>query len=189
MTAFIRSGDPFVWLAGSALVLCLLMIAGLVGVVLYNGLGFFWARDLVRVELNGGERAMGELINRQLIAEGEDDYRVQLKVGNRDVYGLDFRWIPESQITARSYPADAVTIERAEWGNLYGTVTGIYGDGEACCPRVDGSYAECCDNVMRVAAEWRKRFSDQGSIPARRRGRWLWRHRNAPCERISSGSG
>ena len=54
MRAFIRSGDPFVWLAGSALALCLLMIAGLVGVVLYNGLGFFWARDLVRVELNGG---------------------------------------------------------------------------------------------------------------------------------------
>ena len=53
MTAFIRSGDPFVWLAGSALVLCLLIIAGLVGVVLFNGLGFFWARDLVRVELSG----------------------------------------------------------------------------------------------------------------------------------------
>ncbi len=166
MTAFIRSGDPFVWLAGSALVLCLLMIAGLVGVVLFNGLGFFWARDLVRVELSGGEHALGELVNRQVIAEGEEDHRVQLKVGNRDVYGLDFRWIPESQITARSYPADAVTIERAEWGNLYGTVTGIYGDGELAA-RESGEISVLLAEAMTAAEEARERMSELEHGPLR----------------------
>ena len=109
---------------------------------------------------------MGELINRQLIAEGEDDYRVQLKVGNRDVYGLDFRWIPESQITARSYPAAAVTIERAEWGNLYGTVSSLYSEGELVAreeERVSALLAE----AMAAAEESRERMSELEHGPLR----------------------
>ena len=54
MKAFWRSGDPFVWLAGAMLALSLLMVAGLVLLILVNGLGFFWPRDLERFTLDGG---------------------------------------------------------------------------------------------------------------------------------------
>ena len=42
----VRRGDPYVWLAGSGLGLCLLMIVGLLTVILVNGLGFFWPQPL-----------------------------------------------------------------------------------------------------------------------------------------------
>jgi len=38
---FWRTGDPFIWLTGGALACCLLMITGLIGIILNNGLGVF----------------------------------------------------------------------------------------------------------------------------------------------------
>ena len=50
------SGEPFIWLTGGALTLSLLLVAGLIGLILYNGLGFFWPRDVVRLTLVGWRR-------------------------------------------------------------------------------------------------------------------------------------
>ncbi|MEJ2230376.1 MAG: hypothetical protein P8X46_04245 [Nitrospirales bacterium] len=41
-------------------------------------------------------------------------------MGNRDLYGLDFRWIDEKDIAQRAWPQDVVAFERREWGNFYG---------------------------------------------------------------------
>ena len=46
--------------------------------------------------------------------------RVQIKSGNRDVVGLDFKWVLGPDIIAERYPEDLVVIERREWGNFYG---------------------------------------------------------------------
>jgi len=102
MRAFFRSGDPFIWLAGSALAGCLLMIAGLVTVVVVNGLGFFWPSALMRIQALDGTVVYGEVIERQQVPDEDGAHRLQLKIGNRDVYGLDFRWIDESDIETRS---------------------------------------------------------------------------------------
>jgi ABC-type phosphate transport system auxiliary subunit len=40
---FWRSGEPFVWLTGGAL--ALIMVAGLIGIILANALGFLARRD------------------------------------------------------------------------------------------------------------------------------------------------
>ena len=134
MNMLLRRGDPFIWLTGGALAFCLLMIGGLVVVILYNAMGVFWPRDLVEFELHDGSRVMGRLVGRQEIhaksGPAGKEYRVQLKIGNRDAYGLDFRWIDEAQIRNRSTPEDAVVLERLEWGDFYGFVTGIYAGGE-----------------------------------------------------------
>ena len=130
MRRFFKSGEPFIWLSGGALALCLLMIAGLVFVVVVNGLGFFWPADLVEVELADGTLLLGQQTSRQEIpSEAEDDavhHRLQFKVGNRDVYGLDFRWIDESEIVGLATPAEAAVIERLEWGNMHGRLVAVY---------------------------------------------------------------
>ena len=123
---FWRGGDPFIWLTGSALALCLLMIAGLVSIILYNGVGVFWPKDLLQVRLQDGQVAMGHLIDRQVIPDSKEQYRIQLKVGNRDAYGLDFRWIDEAEIVQREWPEEAVVFERLEWGDAYVFIKGIY---------------------------------------------------------------
>ena len=152
MRPFLRSGDPFVWLAGSALALCLVMITGLVAIVLYNGLGHFWPADLVELELRDGNRTLGELVNRQSIPGSPTEaHRVQMKVGNRDAYGLDFRWIDEAEIDSRRHPPQAVTVERLEWGNMYGTPTGIHEGDSLVTPWDDGAVAVLESEMERVA--------------------------------------
>jgi phosphate transport system permease protein len=55
--------------------------------------------------------------------------RLQMKVGNRDVFGQDFRWFDEKEIVARSLPADALLIERREHGNYFGFLQGVSAEG------------------------------------------------------------
>ena len=131
MREFLRSGDPFIWLAGSGLALCLLMIAGLVAVVLVNGLGFFWPGRLERLELADGRAFLAEIVDRQEIPGREGAFRLQARVGNRDLYGLDLLWIEESDLRRRTRPAGAAVFERLEWGNAHGYLRRVEIDGAA----------------------------------------------------------
>lgn len=46
--------------------------------------------------------------------------RVRVNAANRDLGGADFVWVPEDSIVSRSVPADAVLLERLEWGPFHG---------------------------------------------------------------------
>ena len=123
---FWRRGDPFIWLTGGALALCLAMITGLVGIIVYNGAGVFWPQGLTLLRLKDGPPTMGKLMDRQPIPGAAGRYRVQLKVGNRDAYGQDFRWVDEDAIAERETPAEAVVFERVEWGDMHGFIAALY---------------------------------------------------------------
>ena len=129
MNKFWKSGDLFVWLTGAALMFSLLMIAGLMYLILAKGLGFFWRSDVAELDLQNGSKLMGEIIAQEKVpSKGEgipDEYRTQLKIGNRDLYGLDFRWVDDEEIESISYPKYAVVLERQEWGNMYGFIKEI----------------------------------------------------------------
>jgi phosphate transport system permease protein len=120
--ALFRQGAPFIWLTGGALVLSLLMIGGLLLLVLTRALGFFWPADVMETRLSDGSVVLGQVRGEQTVPGKPGQHRVQLQVGNRDVYGQDFRWIDESSIASIAYPPAAVVLERTEWGNLYGYV-------------------------------------------------------------------
>jgi phosphate transport system permease protein len=114
-----------IWFTGAALGTCLLMIACLIGVILVNGLGFFWPSGLARLTLRDGSVYLGEVVSRERIPDpgsaGAPRHRIQLKVGNRDLLGFDFKWIDESEISAREEPRAAFYVERSEYGPLLGT--------------------------------------------------------------------
>jgi phosphate transport system permease protein len=136
MKNFWRSGEPFVWLTGGALALSLVMVAGLVLLVMMSGLGVFWPSPIVRITLSDGTALMGQITEREEIpqpgsAPGSPKlFRIQLKVGNRDLYGADFVWVDEAKIAKREAPVDAVLIQRREWGNLYGTIKAVKEGGQ-----------------------------------------------------------
>ena len=97
MRGFFRSGEPFIWLAGSALALCLVMIGGLVVVVVRQRAGVLLAeRSGASSSWPTVEVLLARTIDRQEIPGQPGAFRVQAKVGNRDLYGLDFRWIDEA---------------------------------------------------------------------------------------------
>ena len=101
MKNFWKSGDPFIWLTGGAFIFSLLMIAGLLFLIMAKGLGFFWPSDIARVTLKDGSVLLGQIRGREKIPQpgapvGTPDlYRIQLQIGNRDLYGLDFKWVDE----------------------------------------------------------------------------------------------
>ena len=122
---FFRRGDPAIWLAGSGLGISMLMIGGMITLILTRGLGFFWPGEVVEVTLRDGTVLMGEIAAREATpAPGTEDHlresRVQLKLGNRDLTGADFRWVDEAEIARTERPRDAVYVERREYGPFIG---------------------------------------------------------------------
>jgi phosphate transport system permease protein len=132
-----KSGDPFIWLTGGALAFSLIMVAGLVSLILWNGLGFFWPTDVTRLSLADSTIIMGQIVEREPIPQPGApigtpvQYRLKVKQGNRDLYGVDFVWVNEADIVRRDEPRQAVAIERREWGNLYGFLKEIRDDGKS----------------------------------------------------------
>ena len=128
---FLDSGSLFIWLCGGALSVSLLMIGGLLVLIMINGMGYFWPKDLIQFTLKDGDVVLGEWVATEIIPESESidkpkgHERVQLKVGNRDLYGLDFRWVDRADILNEQYPLDVLAFERREWGNFFGRIKQI----------------------------------------------------------------
>lgn len=120
---YLREGEPFVWCSGAALALILLLTLYLVGVIFQNGLGVFWVNSVARLEMADGSQFMGEEI--QTSEHSNGDSRVQLKIANRDLYSLDFKWLFHKDVTKTSYPEDAVVVERMEYGNFIGFLSSV----------------------------------------------------------------
>ena len=131
-----RKGDLFIWLSGAGLSLSLIMVAGLLFAIFFNAAQFFWPGETVRFVLEDGRTVMGEVTGREAIPDPENpevppQYRIQVKQGNRDIYGIDFLWIDEKSIASTQLPADAVVVERREWGNFYGTIKEVRSQGKS----------------------------------------------------------
>ena len=136
MKKFWKSGDPFIWLTGGALAFSLIMVGGLVLLLVWSGLGFFWPADLTQLVLADRSTILGQIVEREAIPQPgapvgtPPKYRLKVKQGNRDLYGADFVWVDEAQIVARREPPEAVVIERREWGDLYGFIQEVRDHGQ-----------------------------------------------------------
>lgn len=156
----LQRGDSAIWLAGSGLGICLLMIAGMILLILTNGLGFFWPGPLVQFTLADGTKALGEVSAREPIPkpgtpEHLKRFRIQLKLGNRDFTGTDFRWIDESEITARQYPGDVVYVERREYGPFIGRIV-VITDGDRQIANGSESIIPALPALVKKAADDRE---------------------------------
>jgi phosphate transport system permease protein len=120
-------GRALTWLCGGALAFNLLLVIAILALLAWNGLGYFWQRDLMELDLRDGRKVLGEVWEVEKTAAVD---RMRLKIGNRDVAGLDFAWIDGKDIARRSLPRHAVMLERLEWGNFYGTMAELKRGGK-----------------------------------------------------------
>jgi phosphate transport system permease protein len=145
-------GEVWVWLTGGALLLALLMIAGLIGYVFWEGSRTFWPAPIAQVKLRDGQVLLGELLRREdfdfdesmieRLESGEQELarqslagrsrrtasRLLLHVGNFEFTHQHHRWISDYALAEESplsYPADAVLVERLEWGRFFGEVEAL----------------------------------------------------------------
>jgi phosphate transport system permease protein len=59
-------GEPWVWFSSLGLIVGLVMVLGLLGLVLMNGLSVFWAPPVPVVRLDDGTSLIGQLAQRRI---------------------------------------------------------------------------------------------------------------------------
>jgi len=164
---YLKSGEVFIWLTGMGLGLSIIMISGLLLLILINGKNYFWANELVQVNRTDGSRQLGEIVKQESIPilnlpdslRDKGLERMQLKIGNRDLYGFDFQWIDEREISALEYPPFAAAIERMEFGNFYGFIKEILVDGKVVAEGNE-QIAEKINSYLDIASAIRYEIKD-----------------------------
>ncbi len=115
-------GEPWVWFTGLGLVVGLVMIAGLLALVLWNGAKVFWAPPVPEARLKDGRTLLGQLAQRRVKSSSPANaprYERQYQVGLRELNGQSFLWVDESEVVSESFPADVVGLERMENGPAF----------------------------------------------------------------------
>lgn len=184
---WVASGSPWVWLNAGAVAISVVLVLGLLGIIASRGLVHFWPASLQEYQYTDSEglkiAVLGEQVEReQVTAEqirnaglavpaGVDILDRQLiKVGNREVYGSDFRWVLEHQLSDLTYPKNAVALERREWGNFYGYIVGIKENGQLIAqqtPADNDLWHEVLQRTARATAIYRQIKSlESGAIGA-----------------------
>jgi phosphate transport system permease protein len=141
LTEWTKSGSPWIWLNAGAVAISIIMVVGLLGLIAVRGLGHFWPADVIQANhVHDGQSTpiIGEVVEiedvpaEQLRGAGVDVpegvptmRRDLLKIGNRDVGGLDFTWVLDDYLKDRSKPEMIFTAEREEWGNFYGYLRSV----------------------------------------------------------------
>lgn len=112
-------GEPQIWLMAMFVLVALALIGLLIGRIVWSGSQTFWPGDIELLTLRDGSKVMGTATQRSRTPEGGE--RTLYRVGNRDAGQEPFRWIVEADVASRERPADAVVLERREWGIWIGT--------------------------------------------------------------------
>jgi len=141
-----KSGEPFVMMNAAAVAASVIMVGGLLILLAVRGLGHFWPHAVYEFQYDWQgktEKVIGEQHDKesvsvqQLIESGvkintDEKFvdRYLYKIGNRDVYGVDFRTIIEPFMAKQTRPEGLLVIERHEYGNFYGYLKSVKQDGQ-----------------------------------------------------------
>ncbi|MCI4411105.1 MAG: phosphate ABC transporter permease PstA [Thiotrichales bacterium] len=140
LRTWMREGNHWVWFNAMAVAISLLAVVGLISFIVFKGMGHFWPKDIHAYTVQDGQggtvQLIGELHRRGDRVEGNIKEGVThipqllVKVGNRDIFGADFKWVDEHAIVQDITAKDLIMVERYEWGNMYGRLKSVtLGDG------------------------------------------------------------
>jgi phosphate transport system permease protein len=157
MRKWFKDGDPWIWMTGGAVALSLVMVYAVVWMTAAQGLVHWWPKPVAETtftERDGRQiRLIGEVRNREEVSvirlreagyaldtQDKFTHRYLIKQGNRDITGIDFKWYPGPMLGEFAYPRNLISLERREWGNLYGHLKAVkengavVAEGEAAWP-------------------------------------------------------
>ncbi|MEZ8196117.1 phosphate ABC transporter permease PstA [Vibrio cortegadensis] len=151
MFKWLRSGSPWIWLTGGAVSISLLSVLGLLLLIGWKGLTYFWPAPLYQWEVvnnnilpqsvEANHRLIGQLYQRDYIpidhiVDAENKLpavvleegvvgRLSIKVANRELYPADFVSVLEPELTVSTQPAEWAVIERTRGGDFFGKPIGF----------------------------------------------------------------
>jgi phosphate transport system permease protein len=122
----------------------LLSVLGLLLLIGWKGLSYFWPAPLYQWQTEEGSTLVGQLYAEEYVPIShlkEMDItlppevidkglvkRLSIKVANRDIYPADFISILEVDVLSRSKPQGWAVVERTRGGDFYGVPQGYYQD-------------------------------------------------------------
>ncbi|MEX1220914.1 MAG: phosphate ABC transporter permease PstA [Idiomarina sp.] len=173
MNHWFKSGKPWIWLTAGAVSVSLIAVIGLLLMIAWRGLSFFWPAPIHEMEVQTptgettiliGERYETEEIPVSRLNESGvflEDYelpvlqRYLIKVGNREYVPLDFTWVLEPAIVSDTTPKDLAVIERSKDGNFYGYPVDVLQNGESVLTSQDNLRDVLFERIER-AVEFNK---------------------------------
>ncbi|CAH1562639.1 Phosphate transport system permease protein PstA (TC 3.A.1.7.1) [Vibrio jasicida] len=154
MLNWIRSGAPWIWLTGGAVSISLLSVLGLLLLIGWKGLTYFWPAPLYQWNVAALTPVQGEVLHENSTLVGqvyersfvprsylpedaanklEDDEefatRLNIKIANRELYPSDFISVLKIQLDDPTTPSEWAVIERSSGGYFFGKFV-AFQDGE-----------------------------------------------------------
>jgi len=151
---WIRSGVPWIWLTGGAVSISLLSVLGLLLLIGWKGLTYFWPAPLYQWNVAALTPVQGEVLHENTILIGqvyersfvpksylpestaqqlEDDEdfatRLNIKIANRELYPADFISVLQMQLDEPTTPKEWAVIERSSGGYFFGKLV-AFQDGD-----------------------------------------------------------
>ncbi len=145
MLNWIRSGAPWIWLTGGAVSISLLSVLGLLLLIGWKGLTYFWPAPLYQWNVAALTPVQGEVLHENSTLVGqvyersfvprsylpedaanklEDDEefatRLNIKIANRELYPSDFISVLKIQLDDPTTPSEWAVIERSSGGYFFG---------------------------------------------------------------------
>lgn len=170
MGKWFKSGSPWIWMTSGAVSISLIAVIGLLLLIASRGLSYFWPATIYQwnmVDDNGKPyQLIGEIYDQEAVpverllqagvplpagTQGTVT-RYLVKTGNRELVGLDFRWILATNIRSRIEPKDIAIIERSKNGFFYGFPIAVVENGQRL-PTTDKQQLaqQLAANISRVS--------------------------------------
>ena len=147
MKNWLKSGSPWVWLNGSAVAVCLILVIALLGLIASHGFGYFWPHRIMVSEyapphtkpiaIAGELVDMEEVQKEQLESAGFpvtklpiNVKRALLKTGNAEVNSSDFTWVVWHWLKNSHYPKSIIALERKGLSHFYGYLNTVKENGQ-----------------------------------------------------------
>lgn len=142
---WIKSGTPWIWLTAGSVSISLISVLGLLLLIGWKGLVYFWPTPVYQWQDKDGARLLGQVYQRDyvsldhlseqgrqwpqsIIDKGEVE-RLSIKVANRDLYPKDFISVLSIDLYHKKAPNNVAVFDRTRSGDFIGTPV-MFIDGE-----------------------------------------------------------
>lgn len=176
-TSQLAYGQPWVWLFGGTLIICLVMIIGLLILILRFGIPTFWPSRIAGITTIAGARYLGDVVREELYRPEENHIvklpaklqeaarkyiidhqdkvvRQLIKIGNFELTQTHHVWVSGYEIQSEEYPEWAMVIERStNDGRFYGILEGFVTDGKLSASSASAAwdaYQEHAGEIRRL---------------------------------------
>ena len=135
MTKWFKSGAPWIWLTSGAVSVSLISVLGVLLLIGWKGLAYFWPAPLYQWQDSQQQVLVGQIyqvdsialdrvvdaenkLPPEVLAQGKVE-RLSIKIANRDRYSADFISLLAPELSEPTQPRDWAVIERTHSGDFF----------------------------------------------------------------------